>query len=922
MKETLYLIQPAFTTGEISPEVSNRVDLNQFQLALLQAKNVYIRPYGAAYKRGGSLFLGEAKYPDKAVLLYPFTVNTIHAMMLEIGEKYIRIWNEDVYTGIEIQTPFEEADLKNLRFCQSADILYITSGKYPVYELAHYSDTDWRFKEFEYTCQYFDPTLSTNMQQSADEQWTNVGSYTYKPATSGYYNITVAGGGGGFGAKTSFSYPDWEGGGNSGGPSTSHGTTRGGNGGSGEVRTERIYLTAGTAYKITVASGGDEGQKGGTSTAFGITARGGEPGGPGTYKLIPQGRGNTYRWILGATGTSYGNGGKGATRKLNDRGTEIISSTPSGAGWVTLRKEADNTLQPSGTDGEITLTSKTKFFSKDMVGAWIKLGQEVESKTRSLDGAGTTDPVKVGSGWKIITHGTWTGTVTIQKSINNGPWKDFRKYTAKDDQNYSETGTITDGNIRMRVVTTAGRTDFTSLAYTNEGIVQVKEYISPTKVKCIVKKELSSTDPVETYSIGSWNKEFGYPRCICFFQDRLCFAATDKQPYMVWMSRTGDYPNFSVEKASGTITDDSAVVLSFVSRRQQSIKHIIPANDLIIMTDGNEWTVSGSETVTPTKATPRVQTSRGCTDVFPILIGNRVIFIQRRGETVRDMGYDYTSDSYTGMDLTLLAKHLTRGKEITQDTYMQDPDSRIYFTESDGTINVLAYVQDQKVYAWSQIITDGKYISVCNVENEKSDAVYVAVEREINGQKKTYIERLTNYEESNDPMDYIHLDAAVRLIYEEETKNASVPHLSGRTVGVLAGGQYFPDIQVSTEGDLTLPSAYKEMIIGIPYEMIMELPNIETNTQQGTLQGRKKKISGATIRLVNSLGGMIGCEKNHMDEIKYDEMQEQNIHLFSGDKEITLPNPGFQTQGRVYITSDDGYPFTLAAIIREMVLYG
>lgn len=909
MKETLYLIQPAFTTGEVSPEVANRVDLNQFQSALLQAKNVYIRPYGSAYKRGGSLYLGEAKYPDKAVLLYPFTINTSRSIMLEIGDKYIRIWNGDKYTGIELATPYSESELQNLRFCQSADILYIASGTHPVYELDHYSDTDWRMKEFTFTCQYFDPSLATDTQKSADEKWQNAGSYTYTPTISGNYTISVAGGGGGGGADVKVTVPD------SSEDGSHEETAKGGNGGKGEVKTQQVYLTAGIAYSITVGSGGAADNKGNSSTAFGVTAQGGEPGGHGYLskkrRRVAKHWRTTYTVNNGADGTSYGDGGAGGA-----------PGASGGAGWVTLRRDADNTLTPSATTGEITLTSKTKFFSKGMEGAWIKLEQDVGSKTLSLDGAGTTEPVNVGSGWKIITHGTWTGTMTIQKSVNNGPWKNYRQYTAKDDQNYSESGTVTDEGVRMRVITTAGRMDFTSLAYTNEGIVQVKEYISDTQVKCIVKKELSSTDPVDTYILGSWNTEFGFPRCVCFFQDRLCFAATTKQPFMVWMSRSGDYPNFSTEKVSGTVTDDSAVALSFVSRSQLSIKHILPANDLIIMTDGNEWTVSGSETVTPTKATPRVQTSRGCTDVLPILIGNRIVFVQRRGETVRDMGYDYTSDSYTGMDLTLLAKHLTRGKEIIQSAYMQDPDSRIYFPESDGTMNVLAYVQDQKVYAWSHLVTDGKYISVCNVENEDEDSVYVAVRRTINGTNKTYIERLTNYVESDNPMDYINLDAAVRLKFDAESESGSVPHLAGKKVGVLAGGRYFPDIEVDSDGDFSLPAAYTEMIVGIPYEMIIELPNIESNTQQGTLQGRKKKISGATIRLVNALGGKAGCEKNHIDEIKYDEMQEQEIKLFSGDKEITLPNPGFQTQGRVYITSNDGYPFTLAAIIREMVLYG
>lgn len=103
--------------------------------------------------------------------------------------------------------------------------------------------------------------------------------------------------------------------------------------------------------------------------------------------------------------------------------------------------------------------------------------------------------------------------------------------------------------------------------------------------------------------------------------------------------------------------------------------------------------------------------------------------------------------------------------------------------------------------------------------------------------------------------------------------------------------------------------------------MIMELPNVESNTQQGTLQGRKKKISRAILRLVNSLGGNAGGKKSSTNEIKYDEFQHQKISLYTGDKELTMPNPGFMNEGRVYIESKDPYPFNLAAIIREMELY-
>lgn len=55
----IYILQPSFATGEISPDVASRVDLDKYQSALLQAKNVFIRPYGSAYRRPGTEFVAD-----------------------------------------------------------------------------------------------------------------------------------------------------------------------------------------------------------------------------------------------------------------------------------------------------------------------------------------------------------------------------------------------------------------------------------------------------------------------------------------------------------------------------------------------------------------------------------------------------------------------------------------------------------------------------------------------------------------------------------------------------------------------------------------------------------------------------------------------------------------------------------------------
>ncbi len=902
MRETIYLMQSSFATGEVSPEVASRIDMEKYQAALLQAENCYIRPYGAVYKRPGSIYCGMAKKNKVRLIEFKSTVN--HAFLLEVGEGYIRIWKDGKFTNQEIETPYKESELPKLRTCQSADIMYIASGAHPVMQLKHYSDTDWRFEEMVMNSQYFDESLTVS-NNVVDEIWNKAGTYAWECHKTGNYAVTVAGGGGG-GADTVSHYRDSR--------YKEDGSTveaAGGIGGNGAAVSQTIYCKENTTYTITVGDGGGKGSpgnSGGNSSAFGLTAQGGGGGQLGTFigKARVTGRPHrhytVYTGHAGEAGISYGNGGQGSYNKGNP-------------GWVTVKSMDEPTLTISGTAGEVTLSSDKPFFSADMKGMWMKISQDIASKSVTASGAMTTDPIPVGNGWKIITHGTWTGQVVIQKSTNGGEWKDFRTYKSNDDNNVSESGTVDEAdNVRMRLVTTAGKADLTSTAYTKSGIIQIETVDSATSATCLVKKVIGQAGKVDSYSFGAWNEKYGYPRTVGFFQDRLIFAGTKTQPYVLWMSKTGDYNNFSVEKASGTVTDDSAICLSFISRQQAEIKHICPASDLFVLTDSNEWIVSGGSTVTPSKCTNKAQTFRGCTEVEPISIGSRLIYVQKRSQTVRDMAYSFETDSYDGMDLTLLAKHLLRGKTIVDAAYMQDPDSRLYFVRSDGEIICLAYINDQKVYAWSHIITNGKYLSVCTVAGEETDEVYIAVER--NG--KTYIEKMGTDKDSQDPKDYIMTDCSKVLTFDEPDDAASVDWITG-TVSVLADGKFFEDVEIK-EGTVTLPTKVSYMIIGYPYRMTIELPNVEIQAQNGTMQGRYKNVRTVSLRLLHTLGGSIGNGVGRNDTIKYEELSGQKIFLYTGDKEITIPNQGVEKNGRVIITSSDPYPFYLAALIRGVIV--
>lgn len=920
-----YLLQPAFTGGEISAEVANRVDLDKYQLAVLQAYNCLIKPHGPIYRRPGMKYMARTKYSDKACILVPFNGTDNTDYLLEIGEKYIRVHKNGLYINIEVMTPYTADMLQDLRFVQSADTMFIASGKYPVKQFARYSDTDWRFADFEITDMYFDE--SNSLESYSGISYTVPGNYNFQPTVTGEYQIDIAGGGGGGGGGLTY---------------TRRGTHQiyrycvgGGDGGSGERIIKTVTLTKGTSYTITVGNGGtggsykgtsgtaSSGGNGGNSTACGLTGRGGTGGGGGSRESID----GSYQNTKGAQGATYGAGG-GATG-----GAGGIKGSPNGKaganGWVKILYTDNKELTPSGTQGDITLTSNKNIFASSKPGAYIKLKQEIASKTVSTSN-GTTERVRVGENWKVISHGTWTGNFSIEKSDDGEAWKEYRKYTSKDDYNPSESGSVTEPVFLRAVCTITSGTctvDLTAMAYNAEGVVKLTEITSDSTAKAHVEKELGSTDMTTNFLWGAWSEEFGYPQTLCFFQDRLCFGGTKKQPYMVWMSRTGDYGNFSVEKASGTVTDDSAVALAFVSRKQFKILHLIASTDLIVLTAGNEWTVSGSDTVTPSKAVPKMQTTRGCSTVEPLMIGGRIVFVQGRGSTVRDMAYSYETDSYGGNDLTLLAKHIIENVQIVDSAYKQEPDSTIYFVRSDGTMACLSYIMEQKVYAWSTIETQGKIEVVAAVQEGDEDIIYLVVQREINGVTVRNIEYLAkNPAKSNNPDDYIMLDNAIEYSAAEKSSGETeidAAELAGEKVTVIGDGRMYSGLTVSQDGTVTLPAAVQHAFIGLPYRSIVELPNVEIKTGDGTMQGRKKQISNCILRLSNSLGGMVGPDINTMDLMNYDEQNVvSDIKLFTGDKHMTLPIGGFNNEGRVIIVTDEPYPFNLLAVVREVSFGG
>jgi len=229
-----------------------------------------------------------------------------------------------------------------------------------------------------------------------------------------------------------------------------------------------------------------------------------------------------------------------------------------------------------------------------------------------------------------------------------------------------------------------------------------------------------------------------YPSAVAYFQQRRVFANSDKHPQRLFMTQTGNQNNFAT---SSPARDDDAIIATIASTKVNEIRHLVPMSDMVVLTSGGEWLVEGIDNViTPSGIQITPQSFFGATKLPPLLSGDVALFVQP-GQNVRDLGYRYEVDSYSGNDVSILARHLLDYNTLVDWTYAPAPYSIVWCVRDDGLMLGLTYLREQEVFAWHRHTTKGKFKSVASIKENDIDATYCLVERVINGDTVRYIER-------------------------------------------------------------------------------------------------------------------------------------------------------------------------------------
>jgi hypothetical protein len=247
--------------------------------------------------------------------------------------------------------------------------------------------------------------------------------------------------------------------------------------------------------------------------------------------------------------------------------------------------------------------------------------------------------------------------------------------------------------------------------------------------------------PSYRWRFGAWGGDQGFPSAVCYYDQRLAFACTSAKPSTLWMSRTGSRVDFGT---SVPMVDDDAISGILAANQVNAIRGMIPLNRLVALTSGAEWTVgSGDKGLSAATMATSAQSWRGSSKLPPIGAGKDVLYVQDKGQSLRNLHYD-SYDTWGGDDLSVQASHLLEGHSVVAWAWQQVPHSCAWIVRDDGVLLGMTYMREQEVVGWHRHDLGGAVESVAVVSEGAEDALYLAVRRAINGQTVRYIERLTS----------------------------------------------------------------------------------------------------------------------------------------------------------------------------------
>ena len=149
---TNYILQTNFNGGEISSLMNKRTDYPAYFNSAITLENFICLPQGPIFRRKGFKFIKEVKDSSKETRLLSFDAGESDSYAMEFGEEYIRFYRngEALAESTEVETPYQEDELFNIKVVQDADVMYIIHPNHPPQRLTRLTATNFEIEEVEF----------------------------------------------------------------------------------------------------------------------------------------------------------------------------------------------------------------------------------------------------------------------------------------------------------------------------------------------------------------------------------------------------------------------------------------------------------------------------------------------------------------------------------------------------------------------------------------------------------------------------------------------------------------------------------------------------------------------------------------------------------------------------------------------------
>jgi hypothetical protein len=165
-----------FTSGELSPRLNGRIDMEKYYNGASTINNFQVLMHGGLQKRSGTRYIAPIKTQtgsNSGARLIPFVFSKTQAYILEFGHNYIRFFKDEgqITSGgsvYEISTTYTAAQIDQIEYVQSADVLYLVHDDHAPRKLSRTGHTSWTLTDVDFFDGPYEPanTSSTTLQPS------------------------------------------------------------------------------------------------------------------------------------------------------------------------------------------------------------------------------------------------------------------------------------------------------------------------------------------------------------------------------------------------------------------------------------------------------------------------------------------------------------------------------------------------------------------------------------------------------------------------------------------------------------------------------------------------------------------------------------------------------------------------------------